>query len=149
MGHAAGLPLLASALAVGLLTAGCSNAGPWHTVATADPHLVGHVVVSRNHMGTACREFRDQVIPHADTAGGSTFTTSSPEFLPLLGHRRVVWTRFEGRAPLVQCYYQAQRLADLRGLDVAQHKTDNLFTAAVDIDRRGGWIPAVIDHNGD
>jgi hypothetical protein len=143
----AGLPLTAGAIAFGVLTAGCSNAGPWHTVATADSHAVGHVVVQRNHVFKACRAFRDQVIPHADTAGKSFFTKSSPEFLPLLGHRSVDWSSKASRAPLVQCYYQAHRLADLRGLDVAQHKSDNEFVSAVDIDNSGGWVPGLYDAN--
>jgi hypothetical protein len=141
------LPLITGAVAVGVLTAGCSNAEPWHTVATTDPHVVGHVVVSRNHMFKACRAFRDQVIPHADTAGKSFFTKSSPEFLPPLGHRPVDWSPKASRAPLVQCYYQADRLANLRDLVVAQHKSDNRFVSAVDIDNRGGWIPALYDPN--
>jgi hypothetical protein len=147
MKRVAGLPPIAGAVAVGVLTAGCSNAGPWHTVATTDSHVVGHVVVSRNHMLKACREFRDEVVPHADTGGPSTFTKSSPEFLPLLGHRPVDWSASGSRVPLVQCYYQAHQLTDLRGLEVYQHKSDSEFISAVDIDSRGEWIPADYDPN--
>jgi hypothetical protein len=144
----AGLPLIAGAVAFGVLTAGCSNAGSWHTVASADSHAVGHIVVSRHHMLKACLTFRDQVIPQADTVGISIFTKAEPELLPLLGHRRVDWSPpSDSRAPLVQCYYQAHRLAALRSLDVAQHRSDNEFVSAVDIDNRGGWIPGLYDPN--
>jgi hypothetical protein len=149
MNRVARLPLIAGAVAVGVLTAGCSSAHPWHNVATADSHVVGHVVVQPSRMIRACRAFRDQVIPNAGIVGMVGFSTTTSTLLPLLGHRRVNWDVRSNKDPALRCDYEAYTAGELRGLNVQQYKSENTFVASAIIDRRGGWIPVVVDHNGD
>jgi hypothetical protein len=119
-----------------------SNVSPGATsaiVTTADPSSVGHFVAPRD-MRRSCEAFREQVEPNAVLASQSYFSSTEPDFRPLLGGHRPDWLAPPRSAPVVDCELSANNAHDLLGLTVARRGAT--FAARVYVDRQDGWIPS-------